>query len=165
MNGRILLHDGLISIKEIEECIEKGNCRKLSIKLPAWCMLQCLLASAKRDSSGLVTSKSLLLVFPLPLRFGYNHSYAFKFPGDDVELTRSTVPRDKVFEWFIGPLLIMKEQLKKLQLDESEEACLRKLVIGCKNENPEDWNDFDYPSSDNVRRAQLQAIIRRYTFI
>lgn len=136
VNGRILLHDGLISIKEIEECIEKGNCRKLSIKLPAWCMLQCLLASAKRDSSGLVTS-------------------------DDVELTRSTVPRDKVFEWFIGPLLIMKEQLKKLQLDESEEACLRKLVIGCKNENPEDWNDFDYPSSDNVRRAQLQAIIRR----
>ncbi|XWS47285.1 hypothetical protein CRYUN_Cryun14cG0139400 [Craigia yunnanensis] len=135
-NGRILLRDGLISIKDIEECILKGNCRKLSIKLPAWSILQCLLASANCDSSGLLTS-------------------------DDVDLTRSNVPRDKVFEWFIGPLLIMKEQLKKLQLDESEETCLRKLVIECKNEKPEDWNDSGYPSSDSVKRAQLQAIIRR----
>ena len=79
-----------------------------------------------------------------------------------MELTRSNVPRDKVFEWFIGPLLIMKEQLKKLQLDVSEETCLRKLVMGCKNEKPEDWNDSGYPSGDSVRIAQLQAIIRRY---
>ncbi|XVE78272.1 hypothetical protein DITRI_Ditri13aG0131400 [Diplodiscus trichospermus] len=136
VNGRILLQDGLISIKDIEECIVKGNCRKLSIKLPAWSILQCLLVSAKCDSSGLVTA-------------------------DDVELTRSNVPKDKVFEWFIEPLLIMKEQLKKLQLDESEETCLRQLVMGCENEKPEDWNDSGYPSGDSVRRAQLQAIIRR----
>ncbi|OMO89626.1 putative Membrane protein [Corchorus olitorius] len=106
VNGRILLREGLISIKDIEECLIKGNC-------------------------------------------------------DDVELTRSNMPRDRVFEWFMGPLLIMKEQLKNLQLDENEETCLRKLVICCKNETPEDWNDSNYPSSDNVRKAQLQAIIRR----
>ncbi|XP_022758877.1 LOW QUALITY PROTEIN: uncharacterized membrane protein At3g27390 [Durio zibethinus] len=136
VNGRILLCDGLITIKDIEESIVKGNCRKLGIKLPACSILQCLLASAKCDSSGLVII-------------------------NNEELTRSNMPRDKVLEWFIGPLLIVKEQLKKLQLDESEETCLRKLVMGCKNEKPEDWNDSGYPSSDSVRRAQLQAIIRR----
>ncbi|KAK8674324.1 hypothetical protein V6N13_112617 [Hibiscus sabdariffa] len=136
VNGRRLLHEGLITIKDIEECIVKGNCRKLGIKLHAWSILQCLLTSVKTDSSGLAI-------------------------GDNAELTRSNMPRDKVFEWFIGPLFIMKEQLKKLELDESEEACLRKLVMECKNETPEDWNDAGYPSDDNVRRAQLQAIIRR----
>lgn len=54
INGRILLRDGLIDVKDVEECILKGNCKKLGIKLPAWTILQCLLASAKSGSSGLV---------------------------------------------------------------------------------------------------------------
>lgn len=136
VNGRVLLRDGLIDIKDIEDCIVKGNCKKLSIKLPAWSVLQCLLVSAKSESSGLVIS-------------------------DEVELTRSNFPRDKVFEWFIGPLLVMKEQLKGLQLQVEEEVCLKKLVIGCDNDKPEEWDDSGFPSNDNVRRAQLQAIIRR----
>ena len=65
VNGKILLHDGLITIKDIEECIVKGNCRKLSIKLPAWSILQCLLASANCNSSGLMTSRSLLSLFSI----------------------------------------------------------------------------------------------------
>ncbi|KAH9793838.1 hypothetical protein KPL71_004675 [Citrus sinensis] len=133
---RILLRDGLINIKDVEECIKTGNCKKLGIKLPAWSILQCLLISAKSDSSGLVIS-------------------------DDLELTRINSPRDKVFEWFIGPLLIIKEQIKKLQLDVDEEISLRKLVMEHKNEKPDDWDNSDFPSSDNVRKAQLQAIIRR----
>ncbi|KAK7273461.1 hypothetical protein RIF29_14511 [Crotalaria pallida] len=136
VNGRILLRDGLISVKEIEECILKGNCKKLGIKLPAWSMLHCLLTSAKCDSDGLVIS-------------------------DDVELTRMNGPRDKVFEWFIGPLLIMKEQLRKLKLEVTEETCLKELVMTSKNELPEDWDSTGFPSNDSVRRAQLQAIIRR----
>ncbi|WJX33190.1 hypothetical protein P8452_21424 [Trifolium repens] len=136
VNGRIVLRDGLISVKEIEECISKGNCKKLSIKLPAWSLLQCLLTSAKSNSDGLVIS-------------------------DDVELTRMNGPKDKVFEWFIGPLLIMKEQIKNLEMKESEETCLKELVMRCKNDIPEDWDSTGFPSNDNVRRAQLQAIIRR----
>ncbi|OIW20903.1 hypothetical protein TanjilG_25075 [Lupinus angustifolius] len=136
VNGRILLRDGLISVKEIEECILKGNCKKLGIKLPAWSLMHCLLTSAKCDTDGLVIS-------------------------DDEELTRMNGPRDKVFEWFIGPLLIMKDQLKKLKLEETEETCLKELVMRCKNELPEEWDSTGFPSSDTVRRAQLQAIIRR----
>ncbi|PWA98587.1 hypothetical protein CTI12_AA017100 [Artemisia annua] len=136
VNGRILFRDGLIDVKDIEECIVKGRCKKLAIKLPAWSILQCLFASAKSESSGLVIS-------------------------DEVELTRTNLPRDKVFEWFIGPLLVMKEQIKGLQLSEEEELCLRKLVMKYENVKPEDWDDSGFPSKDHVRRAQLQAIIRR----
>ncbi|KAH7576588.1 hypothetical protein JRO89_XS01G0114200 [Xanthoceras sorbifolium] len=136
VNGRILLRDGFIDIKDIEECIINGNCKKLGIKLPAWVILQCLLVSAKSNSPGLVIS-------------------------DDLELTRINSPRDKVFEWFIGPLLIMKEQIKKLQLDDNQEICLRELIMRGKSEKPEDWDDSGFLSGDNIKKAQLQAIIRR----
>ncbi|KAG6570962.1 putative membrane protein, partial [Cucurbita argyrosperma subsp. sororia] len=137
VNGRILLQDGLILMEDVEECILKGNCKKLTVKLPAWCILQCLLSSAKSNSPGLIIS-------------------------DDVELTRTNLPRDTMFEWFLGPLLIMKEQIKRLNLEENEETCLRILIMRCRNERPKDWDEFAYPSSDTVRRAQLQAIFRRF---
>ncbi|OVA05111.1 hypothetical protein BVC80_8899g14 [Macleaya cordata] len=136
VNGRILLREGLIDVKDIEECILKGKCKKLGIKLPAWCILQCLLSSVKSNSPGLLIS-------------------------DDVDMTRFNWPKDKVFEWFIGPLMIIKEQIKGLQLNENEEACLRNLIMTCNNEKPQDWDNTGFPSDDSVRRAQLQAIIRR----
>lgn len=56
VNARLLLREGLLDAKDIEKCIVKGNCKKLEVKLPAWTLLQCLLASAKSDSPGLVLS-------------------------------------------------------------------------------------------------------------
>ncbi|KAI4347820.1 hypothetical protein L6164_008599 [Bauhinia variegata] len=138
VHGKILLREGLISAKDIEEYVVKGHCKKLEIKLPAWSLLHCLQTSAKSNSDGLVICDS-----------------------DDAELTRINGPRDRVFEWFIGPLLIMKEQLKKLNLEETEETSLKELVMKRKSEKPEDWNGTGFPSDDNIRKAQLQAIIRR----
>jgi len=84
--------------------------------------------------------------------------------ADDVELARNNGPREKMFEWLIEPLLIMKEQIKNLKVEENEETCLKRLVIECENKRPEEWDGTGFPSNDNVRRAQLQAIIRRYVF-
>ncbi|KAL6510419.1 hypothetical protein OROHE_021036 [Orobanche hederae] len=137
-NGKMLLEEGLISSKDIQDCMVKGNAKKLAVKLPAWSILQCLLRSAKSDSSGLILS-------------------------DQVELTRFNLPRDKMLEWFIGPLFTMKEQIKRLQLEENEEICLKKLVIACTNDRPEDWDETGFPSGDKVRRAQLQALIRSHS--
>lgn len=163
MNGRILLREGLIDVKDLEECVLKGNCKKLGIKLPAWSILQCLLASAKADSSGLVICMSLFrLIFQLFLLERTQDCIFFlAFLADDIELTRSNWPKDRMFEWFIGPLLIIKEQIKGLQLNENEEICLKNLIMQCNNDKPAEWDDTGFPSSDNVRRAQLQAIIRR----
>ncbi|GAB2275019.1 hypothetical protein Dimus_009787 [Dionaea muscipula] len=124
--------------KGIEECIVKGDCKKLGIILPAWCILKCLLASSRSDDvAGLTIS-------------------------EDVQLMTSHWPGDKVWRWFVGPLLIMKEQVKQFNVDENEEACLRRVIMRCKHEKPEDWDDVGHASNERVRRAQLQAIIKRY---
>ncbi|TVU11553.1 hypothetical protein EJB05_45146 [Eragrostis curvula] len=136
LNGRILLSEGLITAEDMEECITNGKGKKLSIKLPAWCILQCLIRSAKSDSHGLLIS-------------------------DNVEVTNFNWPKDKVFDWMLGPLLVIKEQMKKLELTEEEEMCLRKLIMTNKNEKPSDWDNSGFPSDDNIKRGQLQAIIRR----
>ncbi|KQK18534.1 hypothetical protein BRADI_1g43130v3 [Brachypodium distachyon] len=136
INGRILLSEGLMSCEDIEQFITKGKGKKLSIKLPAWCILHCLIRSAKHDSHGLLIS-------------------------DNVEVTNFNWPRDRVIDWVLGPLLVLKEQMKKLELTEDEELCLRKLIMTNENEKPSDWDDCGFPSSDSVKRAQLQAIIRR----
>ncbi|OEL36933.1 putative membrane protein [Dichanthelium oligosanthes] len=131
LNGRILLSEGLITAGDMEEYLTKGKCKKLSIKLPAWCILQCLIPSAKSDSHGLLI------------------------------LTNFNWPKDKVFDWMLGPLLVIKEQIKKLDINEDEEMCLRKLIMMNKNEKPSDWDDSGFSSDDNIKRGQLQAIIRR----
>ncbi|CAO2814283.1 unnamed protein product [Amaranthus hypochondriacus] len=136
VNGRKLLHDGVINMKDIEECVVKRNCKKLATALPTWCIMKCLLTSAKSDSPGLVVS-------------------------DEVDLTITNWPREKMFQWFIEPLLVMKEQIRKLNLDETEEACLKIAIMQSKNERPDQWDDIGFPSKDNIRRAQLQSVIRR----
>jgi len=51
--------------------------------------------------------------------------------------------------------------MKKLDINEDEEMCLRKLIMTNKNEKPSDWDDSGFPSDDSIKRGQLQAIIRR----
>ncbi|KXG19843.1 hypothetical protein SORBI_3010G125000 [Sorghum bicolor] len=136
LNGRILLSEGLITAEDMEEYITKGKCKKLGTKLPSWCIFQCLLRSANSDSDGLLIS-------------------------DNVEVTNLNWPKDRVFDWLLGPLLVIKDQMRKLEITEDEETCLRKLIMTNKNEKPSDWDDAGFPSDDNIKRGQLQAIIRR----
>jgi hypothetical protein len=76
-------------------------------------------------------------------------------------VTNFNWPKDKVFDWMLGPLLVIKEQMKNLDINEDEEMCLRKLIMTNKNEKPSDWDDSGFPMDDNIKRGQLQAIIRR----
>ncbi|KAK9676638.1 hypothetical protein RND81_11G090300 [Saponaria officinalis] len=136
VNGMKLVQEGLINAKDIEDCVVKGDCKKLGIALPSWCIMKCLLVSAKSDSPGLVVS-------------------------DEAEIMVKNWPRDKMFNWFIGPLLVMKEQISKLELTDDEEACLKVAIMQSKNERPEDWDEIGFPTKDHVKRAQLQSFIRR----
>ncbi|AQK83905.1 Steroid nuclear receptor ligand-binding [Zea mays] len=120
----------------MEQYITNGKCKKLDTKLPCWCIFQCLLRSANSDSDGLVIS-------------------------DHVQVTTLNWPKDRVLDWLLGPLLLIKDQMKKLEVTEDEEMCLRKLIMTSKNEKPSDWDDSGFPSDDNIKRGQLQSIIRR----
>lgn len=80
VNGRILLRDGLITLDDVGECILKGDCKKLGIKLPAWSILHCLLASAKANSSGLAICMSLKLCYYLHIGIERsNHHHLLEF--------------------------------------------------------------------------------------
>lgn len=137
LNGRILVSEGLITAQDMEQYItNNGKCKKLGTKLPCWCIFQCLLRSANSDSDGLVIS-------------------------DHVQVTTLNWPKDRVLDWLLGPLLLIKDQLRKLEVTEDEEMCLRKLIMTSKNEKPSDWDDSGFPSDDNIKRGQLQSIIRR----
>lgn len=63
----MLTQNGMIDLKDIEECILKGNCKKLGIELPALSILQCLLASANSNSLGLVICMYLTRTYRLIL--------------------------------------------------------------------------------------------------
>mgnify|MGYP004703551389 CR=1 FL=1 len=79
INGRMLIREGLIDVKDIGECIVKGKCKKLGIKLPAWSILDCLLASAKSNSSGLVICMLSLERLLLPVCFIYGKQKILMF--------------------------------------------------------------------------------------
>lgn len=49
--------------------------------------------------------------------------------ADDTELTTTNRPKEKFFEWFLNPLLIIKDQIKAENLSVSEEDYLCKLVL------------------------------------
>ncbi|XP_019458168.1 PREDICTED: uncharacterized membrane protein At3g27390 isoform X1 [Lupinus angustifolius] len=150
--GEKMVSEGLITQKDIEEARSgKGN-RIISIGLPAYCLLQGLLRSAKVNSVGLLIS-------------------------NDTELTTSNRPREVFFEWFLNPLLIMKEQIKAENLSASEEDYLSKLVLlngdaerlkdlsvdRILNGDAERLKDLSVdrtPASD-IKRAELDAFARR----
>lgn len=84
-------------------------------------------------------------------------------PGDNTELTNVNRPEGRVFDWLFEPMSIMKEQIKAAHLQETEEAYLYKLTLYCGDaERVEAWNNGGYPPDDEIRRALLQSISRRY---
>ena len=81
---------------------------------------------------------------------------------DDTELTPSNRPREKFFEWFLNPLLIIKEQIKAENLSASEEDYLCKLVL-LRGDAERIKNSCIGPGPESeVKRAELDALARRY---
>ncbi|KAK7266851.1 hypothetical protein RIF29_19509 [Crotalaria pallida] len=103
-SGETLLSQGLITREDIEEAKSGKRSKVISIGLPAYCLLQALLRSAKSNSKGILIS-------------------------DDTELTTSNRPKEKFFEWFLNPLLVLKEQIKSKNFTASEEDYFCKLVL------------------------------------
>ncbi|KAL1291884.1 hypothetical protein HN51_060379 [Arachis hypogaea] len=130
-----LVSEELITRDDIEAAKSGKGSRVISIGLPAYCLLQVLLRSAKADSEGLLLS-------------------------DGTELTGTNKPKAKIFEWLINPLLIIKEQIKAEDLSVSEEDYLGKLVLLNGHPNRVENSTIAAPESDR-KRAELDALARR----
>ncbi|TQD92684.1 hypothetical protein C1H46_021677 [Malus baccata] len=141
LRGKALLDDNVITTTDLDEWLKAKNSNEASIigvGLPSYSFLQTLLCSIRSNSDGL-----LLL--------------------DNVEVNYLNRPHDKLVDWFFNPIMVLKEQIKVLQLGEGEVRYLEKVVLFGSN-NPqrlEAWDSGSLLPQEAVRAAQIEGISRR----
>ncbi|XP_074274977.1 putative membrane protein At3g27390 [Silene latifolia] len=136
--GDLLVSAGLISMKDVADS-KSGKDKQgvISIGLPAYCILQTLLRSAKAGCPGLLLSDNI------------------------TEITSTNRPKEAFFDWFFNPLLILKEQIKAENLSPSEEDYLGKLILlGGDSQRFRNCCTGNAPE-DELKKAELEALARR----
>ncbi|XP_034681293.1 uncharacterized membrane protein At3g27390-like isoform X3 [Vitis riparia] len=134
--GKELLRAGAVGMPDLETWRNSKN-KIINIGIPAYSFLECFLHSIKSGSPGFLMR-------------------------DNVELTSLNRPEGRVFDWMFEPMSIMKEQLKRLNLVETEELYLYKFSLyHGDRERMEAWQNGGFPPEDEIRRAQLEGISRR----
>ncbi|KAJ6842628.1 putative membrane protein-like [Iris pallida] len=136
--GEDLIAKGVITDTDIEESRKSGKNTSaiINIGLPAYCILQALLRSAKANTDGLLLS-------------------------NNTEITSQNRPKDKLFDYFLDPLLIMKEQIRVENLSEDEEGYLSKLVLFFSDSDRLKTIHAGSPLKNERREAEINAIARR----
>ncbi|KAI3864828.1 hypothetical protein MKW92_019392 [Papaver armeniacum] len=135
-SGKELLRDGAIDKLDIEEW-QSSKSKIVNIGIPAYAFLSCFLQSIHSGSAGFVMR-------------------------ENIEVTNLNRPEGRVFDWLFDPMCVMKEQIRNLNLVESEELFLCKLALYCGDaQRIEAWQNGGIPPYDEIRRAQLEGISRR----
>ncbi|PKI79115.1 hypothetical protein CRG98_000407, partial [Punica granatum] len=135
--GERLVYEGLITSQDIEDAKSGKGTGVLTIGLPAYCLLQSLLNSVKANSVGILLNDG------------------------KTELTSTNRPKDTVFDWFLNPLLIIKDQIKAENLTVAEEDYLGKLVLLSGNPDRLKNAYIGSPPESERKRAELDALARR----
>ncbi|XP_071734967.1 uncharacterized membrane protein At3g27390-like [Rutidosis leptorrhynchoides] len=134
--GEFMVLEGLITIKEIDDAKSgKASGRVISVGLPAYCLFQALLRSAKADCVGILLEDNV------------------------TEITTANRPKDTFYDWFLNPLLVIKDQIRAHNLTESEEEYLGKLVM--LSGDADKYLNIGPPPESELRRAELDALARR----
>jgi len=85
--------------------------------------------------------------------------------GDNTEVTSVNRPEGRIFDWLFEPMLLLKEQIKAAALTETEEAYLYKLTLYCGDtQRLAAWQNGGVPPVDEVKKAQLEGLSRRYYY-
>ncbi|KAK8502844.1 hypothetical protein V6N12_000088 [Hibiscus sabdariffa] len=144
-HGERMVSERLITSKDIEEAKSSKGSRVVGIGLPAYCLLQALLRSVNDNRSGilLTTEKKRFYV------------------GDNSEITATNRPKDTLFDWFLNPFLILKEQIKSNNLSREEEDYLGRLVLLCGDPERLKIPNMGSPPESDLKRAELDALARR----
>ncbi|KAK3183707.1 hypothetical protein Dsin_030993 [Dipteronia sinensis] len=136
-HGENMVRDGIITVKDIEDTKPNSGSKVVSIGLPAYCLLQALLRSAKMNSPGIMLMDNV------------------------TEITSSNRPKDAFFEWFLNPFLVMKDQIKAQNLSEEEEDYLGKLVLFCGDHERLKSSGTGSPPESERKQAELDGLARR----
>ncbi|XP_078440772.1 putative membrane protein At3g27390 isoform X2 [Wolffia australiana] len=134
--GEELISKGLITAEEVGDYSKAGK-GVVRVGLPAYAILRTLLRSAAAEAEGILLS-------------------------DETEITASNKPRDTFFDWFLEPLIIIKEQIRaeKLSCEEEEYLCRLVLFAGDSIRAKESTSGGPLEFAER-RRAEIDAIARR----
>ncbi|RWR72118.1 hypothetical protein CKAN_00031900 [Cinnamomum micranthum f. kanehirae] len=138
LHGEYLIREELLTSKDIDDYkSNKVGGRIVGIGVPAYCILELLLHSAKANSDGLLLSDNA------------------------TEITAENRPKDPIFGMFFDPLMIIKDQIKAENLTDDEEKYLRKLVLF--NGDPQRLKNSNIgsPPETAQKQAELDALARR----
>ncbi|XP_074563128.1 putative membrane protein At3g27390 [Curcuma longa] len=134
--GTELIQAGAIHMPDLEEWQNSKN-KIVNIGLPSCVILQCCVRSIKFSSVGFIMR-------------------------DNLELTYVNRPEGMIFDWLFEPMLVLKEQISAAKLKPEEEEYLQKLALYCGDtRRVSAWQNGGVAPSDEVKRAQLEGLIRR----
>lgn len=134
--GVELFQGGVIALQDLESWKHSEN-KIVNIGIPAYAFVECFLRSIKSASPGFI------------LR-------------DNVEITRVNRPEGRLFDWLYDPMCLMKEQLRNMDLSETEELYFYKHCLFSGDvARIQAWDNGGMPPSNDIRRGQLEGISRR----
>lgn len=140
MRGKELLDANVLTHADLYEWLKGKNSDEAAIVgvgLPCYSFLQTIVSSIKSNSTG------LLLI-------------------DGLEITHLNRPKDKLLDWFFNPIMVLKEQISVIKLEEGEVRYLEKVVLfGSNAQRMEAWDNGSLVLRDPLRAAQVQGISRR----
>lgn len=140
MRGKELVDENVLTAADFEEWTRSSKSLKsaiVGVGLPAYSLLYTLLQSVRHGTDGLLMA-------------------------DGVEITYLNRPRDRVFDWFFHPLIVLRDQIRAAKLVESELRYLEKLTLmSGYMERMATWENGAIAPESALRNGELQAISRR----
>lgn len=144
MRGKALLEANVLTPSDLYDWSKAKNSSQeaiIGIGLPSYSCFLSLFNSIKAGAGGLLLT-------------------------DGTEVTQLNRPQDRLLDWFFHPIMVLKEQIKVLNLAESEVRFLEKTVLfGSNTERMEAWENGSMVPQDALRAAQILAISRRYELL
>lgn len=140
VRGKELLDTNLITPADLYDWLKAKNANEapiVDVGLPCYSFLQTILYSIKSGSDGL-----LLL--------------------DGLEITHLNRPQDRLLDWFFQPVMVLKEQIRVIHLEEGETRFLEKVILfGSNTQRSKTWENGSVIPQDALRAAQIEGISRR----
>ncbi|XP_077214104.1 putative membrane protein At3g27390 [Tasmannia lanceolata] len=140
LRGKELVDAKVIMSSDLNELIRaKSSTHEttVSLAIPSYALLHCLLNSIKAGAGGIMLS-------------------------DGTDVNQLNRPQDILIDWFFNPILVLKEQIKAIKMGEGELRLLEKFIIfGDNKERMEAWDNGSLVPEDAVMAAQIQAMSRR----
>lgn len=139
LRGKELLDANLITVADLYDWLNAKNSEEgvvIGIGLPSYSFYYMIVNSIRAGSAGIIIL-------------------------DDLEINDMNRPQDKLVDWFHQPVMVLKEQIRRIE--ENELKYLEKyLLYGGNRKRMEAWDNGSIIPENAVKAAQLEGIARRY---